>query len=622
MRRVSGYIAMACLAAACGDSTGENTSGQSTPAAEPAVTESAQTESERLNAWFEERYEEQLRFSPLQLTIQGRKDLYDQVDDMSEEAAERQLAWQRDTVRDMEREFDYEQLNDEAKASYDLWKIQYENAARDYEFRGNQYIFTQMGGPQSWIPTFMANFHRVDDKSDMEAYVARIGGASRALNQLIDRAQKNAEAGTRPPTFAYDGVLQQSRAIVTGAPFSEGEDSALWSDANSKIDALVEAGEISDEEANELREAAKTALLDELQPAYQRLISWVEEDRANATEGAVAANSLPDGEAYYAYRLADSTTTDLSAAEIHATGLAEVARIRNEMDAIRKEVGFEGDLQEFFDFVRDDERFYFPDTDEGREAYMDEVREKLAFIEERLPDYFGVLPKAGLIVKRVEPYREQDGAAQHYMQGTPDGSRPGIYYMHLSDMSAMPRPQLEVIAYHEGSPGHHMQISIAQELETVPTFRTQAGFGAYVEGWALYAELLALEMGAYEDPYSNFGRLSSEMWRALRLVVDTGLHSKGWSEEQAIEYMMENSPEPFESVQSEVRRYIVWPGQATSYKIGMLKILELRERAAEALGDSFDLRAFHDIVLKGGALPLSLLERRVDAWIAEQSAAA
>ena len=265
--------------------------------------------------------------------------------------------------------------------------------------------------------------------------------------------------------------------------------------------------------------------------------------------------------------------------------------------------------------LRDGSQFYFPDTDEGRQEYIDAAEDKLGFIDERLPQYFGILPKADLVVKRVEPFREQDGAAQHYFPGSPDGSRPGIYYMHLSDMTEMPKTQLEVIAYHEGNPGHHMQISIAQELEAVPTFRTQAGFSAYSEGWGLYAELLAKEMGAYNDPYSDFGRLSSEIWRALRLVVDTGLHSKGWTEQQAIDYMMANSAEPQESVTSEVQRYIVWPGQATSYKVGMLKILELRERAESELGDSFDIKSFHDTILGGGAMPLAVLERRVDSWI-------
>ena len=243
----------------------------------------------------------------------------------------------------------------------------------------------------------------------------------------------------------------------------------------------------------------------------------------------------------------------------------------------------------------------------------------MGFITERLPDYFGILPKAELEVKRVEAFREQDGGAQFYSRGAPDGSRPGVFYAHLSDMRAMPKTLLEAIAYHEGNPGHHMQISIAQELTEIPVFRTLTFHTAYVEGWALYSELLAKEMGAYEDDYSNFGRLSTEIWRAVRLVVDTGIHAKGWSEEQAIAYFRENTAVADGAVQSEVRRYTVWPGQATAYKIGMLKILELREFAQTSLGPKFDIRAFHDTVLGGGSLPLTLLEKRVKRWVASQS---
>jgi len=306
----------------------------------------------------------------------------------------------------------------------------------------------------------------------------------------------------------------------------------------------------------------------------------------------------------------------LSADEIHTIGLNEVARLRNEMLGIMDQVEFEGDLQAFFEEVRTGEWNYYPDTDEGRQAYIDDATAAIDNLKALLPEYFGLLPKADLIVKRVEAFRERDGAAQHYYAGTPDGSRPGIYYAHLSDMTAMPKNQLEVIAYHEGLPGHHMQISIAQELEGVPQFQTQLGFTAYAEGWGLYSEKLASEMpGTYADAYQQFGRLSSEIWRAIRLVVDTGLHSKGWTEEEAIDYFMANSPEPYESVRSEVRRYIVMPGQATSYKIGMIKILELRSTAIEALGDDFDIRGFHDTVLGAGSLPLDLLERRVMQWI-------
>jgi uncharacterized protein (DUF885 family) len=597
-------------------------SRQEAESPEPVAAEPTQSESERLNAWFEERYEEQLQFSPAQLTFIGRKDRYDELDDASEQGEDLQLEWQRQAVESMEQEFDYDALTSDAQISYDIWKYQYEEALAGLEFRGNQYMFTQFFGPQAFIPTFMSNFHRVDEPSDMEAYIKRLGEAARLLNQLLERAQRYAENGVRPPRFAYEGVLQQARAVITGAPFIEGDDSALWTDVNRKIDGLVEAEKVTAEEADAFRESARAALVGDFQAFYKDLIAWVEADIQNTDEEPSGVGTLPNGVAYYNYLLSTYTTTDLTADEIHDLGLAEVARLRSEMEAIKREVGFEGDLQEFFDFVRDDPQFYKPNTDEGRQAFIDEVEQKLAFINERLPEYFGTLPQADLVVKRVEAYREEDGGAQHYASGTPDGSRPGIYYMHLSDMNAMPLPQLEVVAYHEGNPGHHMQNSIAQELEDVPTFRTQAGFGAYGEGWALYSELLALEMGAYEDPYSNFGRLSSEMWRALRLVVDTGLHSKGWSEQEAVDFMLQNSAEPLPSVQSEVRRYIVLPGQATSYKVGMMKIQELRARAEEALGDQFDIRAFHDTILTGGAMPLTLLERRVDNWIAETLAGA
>ena len=336
----------------------------------------------------------------------------------------------------------------------------------------------------------------------------------------------------------------------------------------------------------------------------------------NTDEIATGVWNLPDGPAYYEEQLANQTTTDVTADEVHALGLREVARIKTAMEAIKELVGFDGSLQAFFSFVREDPQFYFPNTDAGREGYLQAARESLGVIQERLPEYFGILPRADLVVKRVEAFREQPGAAQHYVRGTPDGSRPGTYYAHLIDMNAMPKPAMEGIAYHEGIPGHHMQISIAQELTNIPMFRTQSGFSAFTEGWGLYAEFLAKEMGAYEDPYSDFGRLSGEIWRAIRLVVDTGLHAKGWTEEEAVEYFLVNSPAAEGQIRSEVRRYIVWPGQATAYKIGMLRIQELRARAEAALGEEFDIRGFHDTVLGGGALPLPILERRVDDWVA------
>ncbi len=610
-------LAMLALLVGCDNATSTATV---TPATELGQQQNQGSETERLNQWFEQKYEQRLQMSPMQLTSLGRKERYGELDDMSEQAQQEMLAWYKDSVEYLKKNFDYASLTDDGKISYDLWVYQYEAMQKSLPWQYHGYMFNQMRGPQSYLPQFLINFHRVDEVSDAEAYISRLNQVNRAMGQLMDRVHQSADAGIRAPYFAYEGVIEQSKNVISGKPFNPDAefDAPLMSDIKSKLDALVESGKLQSEQANSMLRQAEQALLTSVQPAYQQVIDWFEQDRKNISSEAQGASALPDGEAYYAAQLVSSTTVDMSADEIHQLGLEEVARLRAEMEEIKRQVGFEGDLQAFFSYIKEDvtdERFYYPDTDAGREAYLADTREHLAFIEGKLPDYFGILPKADLVVKRVEAFREQPGAAQHYSAGTPDGSRPGVYYVHLSDMTMMPKNEVEAIAYHEGSPGHHMQISIQQELESVPTFRTQAFFGSYVEGWALYSELLAKEMGAYQDPYSDFGRLVTEIWRAIRLVVDTGIHAKGWSEQQAIDYFKANSPVSEGQILSEIRRYFVWPGQATSYKIGMLKILELREMARQKLGEKFDIRAFHDVVLGGGQVPLAILERRVNQWV-------
>lgn len=310
---------------------------------------------------------------------------------------------------------------------------------------------------------------------------------------------------------------------------------------------------------------------------------------------------------------------DLSADEVHAMGLANVARIHAEMEAFQASVEIDGTLNDFFDLLqdaRDDPRFYYPNTNEGRVAYLEASTVAIDNIESQLPNFFGLLPKADVVVKRVEAFREQPGAAAHYFASSPDGSRPGVFYAHLLDMMAMPKYRLENLAYHEALPGHHLQIAIANELDGIPEFRKRARSTAYTEGWGLYAERLAKEIpNTYQDPFGDFGRLRGELWRAVRLVVDTGLHAKGWSERQAIEYCLANAPVAASQAQSEVRRYIVLPGQATAYMVGMLKLLELRQEAEAALGEAFDIRAFHDTILGQGAMPLDLLEKKVERWV-------
>nr|WP_257644118.1 DUF885 domain-containing protein [Luteimonas salinisoli] len=587
------------------------------------TTQQAESESARLNAWFEAQYEDLLQFSPMRLTFLGRKELYDQLDDVSEDAARKQLAWLEASVQEMESGFDYDRLDDDAKLSWDLWKHQYERARDGMPFLANGYAFDQMNGMNSFLPTFVVNFHKVENEQDYLAYIARLQALPTLFDQLLERGRASAAQGIRPPKFALEGVVDQSRKVVAGAPFDDGgQDSALWADLQAKADVLTESGEVTAERADALKQQARTVLVEQVQPAYGRVIAWSEEELPNALENPAGVGTThPNGADYYAYQLRENTTTDMSADEIHQLGLDEVARIRGEMEALKERVGFDGDLQAFFEFIHTDPRFKFPNTDEGRQAYIDQATAAIDNIKQYLPEYFGLLPKAELVVKRVEPFREQDGAAQHYFPGTPDGARPGIYYAHLSDMNAMPKPELEVIAYHEGLPGHHMQISIAQELEGVPTFRTQYSSTAYAEGWGLYSEWLATEIpGTYEDPYSEYGRLTSEMWRAIRLVVDTGMHAKGWTEQQAVDYFSQNSSIPAAAVRSEVQRYLIMPGQATAYKVGMIKIQELRRKAEGELGDGFDIRGFHDAVLGGGAMPLDLLERRVDQWIAQKKA--
>ncbi len=596
-------------------------------AATAPATESTQavaaSEDARLNAWFERKYEEELQFSPIQMTFLGRKDRYSEIDDMSREAADRQLAWREAAVEEMRSSFNYDALSDAAKLSYDLYEYQLAAAQAAHPFADHGYPFEQMGGMQSQMPTFMINFHKVEEESDYTAYVARLRQVPRAFGQLMDQVKRSAELGIRPPRFAHEGVIDQGTKVVTGAPFTDGDDSALWADAQAKADALVKAGKIDEARAAELKAEAREALVEAVKPAYDGVINWFKADMANAAVNPTGVGKRhPNGAAYYAQRLKASTTTDLTADQVHQIGLDEVARIRGEMEALKDRVGFEGDLQAFFKFIATDPQFKYPNTDAGRQAYIDDATKAIATIKQQLPNYFGLLPKADLVVKRVEPFREVDGAAQHYYPSTPDGSRPGVYYAHLSDMNAMPKPELEVIAYHEGLPGHHMQIAIAQELEGVPEFRKQAGFTAYSEGWGLYSEWLAREMpGTYTDPYSEYGRLTSEMWRAIRLVVDTGIHAKGWTQDQAIAFMSENSSIPKQAVEAEIRRYITWPGQATAYKIGMIKIQELRAKAEAELGDDFDIRGFHDAILGGGALPLDLLERRIGQWIEEEKQA-
>jgi len=578
------------------------------------INETIERESQRFIAWLDAQYSEELDFSPLLKTRQGDKSAHGELDDVSEAALDARLEWRRGSVAQMRSSFDREQLDKQGKLSWDLWEYTLEDAEASEPFRRHRYIFGR-NGPQSTLANNLINYQDVQNASDMSDYISRLNQSQRYLLQYLERAKLAVADGIRAPHFDYQQAISEAGRVTSGAPFDDQEDSALWSDITAKIANLLESGEIDQTQADSFRAEAQSALLTSFEPALDEIVAWLEADFENVSDVAKGAWSLPNGEAYYNSRLASMTTLPLTADEIHATGISEVARIQAQMEQIKRQVGFEGTLQDFFTYMREDDQFYFPSTDEGRANYLSLADELLADMYERLPDYFGILPKAGLQVRRVEAFRETAGGAAHYARGTKDGSRPGTFYAHLIDMRAASIFRLENLAYHEGVPGHHMQISIQQELENIPRFRTAKGYTAFSEGWGLYAEYLGKEMGFYNDPYAEFGRLSGEIWRAVRLVVDTGIHAKQWTQEQAVDYALQNSARPEPSVRSEIRRYFNNPGQATAYKIGMLKIQEVRAKAEMELGDDFDIRAFHDTVLGSGQLPMAVLEAEVDSWI-------
>ncbi|BDD07869.1 hypothetical protein FUAX_03010 [Fulvitalea axinellae] len=512
---------------------------------------------------------------------------------------------------------DRTKLSEDNALSLDLFLLETETAIKGNDFRLYSYPVNQMHGLQAEAPALLINMHRIADVADAKAYIARLNAVPNMVDQLIEGLKEREAAGIMPPKFVHDHVIRDCKNIITGKPFDKSsKESTLRTDFAEKIN---KAEAIAQAEKEALIKEADKALVESFKPAYEKLAAFVTEQksRANTDDGVW---KFPEGEKFYQYALEKITTTKLTAEEIHNIGLKEVERIHGEMTAIKDKVGFKGTLQEFFAFMRTDKQFYFADTKEGRAEYLQKATAIIDNMKGRLDELFLTKPKASLVTKKVEAFREKSAGKAFYEAPALDGSRPGTYYANLYRMEEMPSYQMEALAYHEGIPGHHMQISIAQELTGVPQFRKFGRYTAYIEGWALYTEFIPKEMGLYADPYSDFGRLAMELWRACRLVVDTGIHSKKWTREQGIAFYKENTPNAEGDCVKMVERHIVMPAQATAYKIGMLKIIELRKKAKTALGDKFDVREFHDVVLTKGPLPLNILEKQVDSWVASKKA--
>ena len=586
---------------------------QSTSPATTADTErpaQMQSESERLAAFFERTFQDDLKRSPQFQSYLGIKWDYDKWGDVSDAFADETIAIAKNRLQEIS-QFDTSKLSEQEKMSIRLFKLGIERDLENDKYRHHTYIVHQFRAAHTSVPSFLINIHRVTSVDDAKAYIGRLDNVKGYFDQVVDQMQLRENLGVFPPKWAYDQMIEASQNVISGIPFdSSDKPSTLWKDFSDKVDAL----DLSESEAEALKGEAKAALLTSVKPAYEKLIAAFAHQKTVSPEGD-GVWRLPDGDKWYQNRLNWFTTTDLTADEVHQIGVENVERIHNAMRDIMKQVEFTGTLQEFFEFMRTDEQFYYPNTDEGRDRYLAEATAAIDTMREALPDYFGLTPKAPMVVKRVEAFREKSAGKAFYQNPAQDGSRPGIYYANLYDMNAMPTYQMEALAYHEGIPGHHMQRAIALELEGIPQFQKFLSFTAYTEGWGLYTEELAKDMGFYKDPYSDFGRLAMELWRACRLVVDTGIHAQKWSREEAIDYLIQNTPNPEYDAIKAIERYIAMPGQATAYMIGKLKIMELRETAKATLGDKFSYPEFHDVVLKDGPVPLSVLEEKVNQWV-------
>jgi len=553
------------------------------PAAPPSMTETApaavaeRSETETMHAWMDEVYERKVAAWPQWETALGRKtDQQGEWNDHSDAYAEEQLELDRLALEYLRDNFDYEKLDANGRLSYELMVYNMEQALEDAAWWRHDYVVDQFRGQVADLFAFLQNEHAIDNEKDAEDYVSRIAGMGEVFAELARQLRDRSDFGVATPAFAYADMIADVGRMTSGSPLTdESRQNPLL--ANFRIE--LEALQLGQESSQQLENSATAALKGPFREGAELLMVELRHQQELMKESH-GVWSLPDGDAYYRNRISHHTTLDLSPEQIHQAGLDDVARIHEEMRTI-----------------------------------MAEARQQVAEIEAIADQYFNILPKAKMEVRRVERWRENSTSIAFYNLPSEDGSRPGIYYANMKDMANFQKYVFTAITYHESVPGHHFQIANAMELQGIPEFRKNSMYGAYTEGWALYAEQLAKDMGFYQDPMRDFGRLQDEIWRSVRLVTDTGIHAMRWTREQAIDYFQQNTPLSRGDIVTEVERFFVNPGQALGYKLGMMKILELRERARAELGDGFDIRAFHDVVIGRGAMPLPVLEQQIGGWI-------
>ncbi len=566
------------------------------------ATKGQGSESARLQKLFDLSWDYVMHSSPEFATAVGYPGLNDRWSDSSPEAIEFGRVTSHTILRAIE-SIDRAQLTPAEQVNFDLARRRMQRGIEGEKFHGEYMQLSQMSGPQQDIPQLLS-FMPAGNVKDYENIIARLKGIPTVLDQTTALLNKGLAEGITPPKITLRDVPAQVGSMQVDDPLK-----------NPMLKAFQKfPSSIPGAEQERLKGEAVKAFNEQVAPAFLKLQTYLTNTYLPATRDTIAMSDLPDGKDWYAYNVSNQTTTNLTPDQIHQIGLSEVKRIRTQMDALIASTGFKGSFPEFLTFLRTDPRFFYDKPEDLLMGYRDIAKR----IDPGLIKLFGKLPRLPYGVIPVPSYSEKSQTTAYYNDGSLAAGRPGYFYANTYDLKSRPKWEMEALTLHEAVPGHHLQISLAQELENVPQWRRYDGYTAFIEGWGLYAESLGGDLGLYEDPYSKFGQLTYEMWRAIRLVVDTGMHSKGWTRQQAIDYFKANAGKAEHDIEVEVDRYIVWPGQALAYKIGELKIKELRAYAEKEQGPKFDVRAFHDHVLGNGALPLDLLEKNIKAWVAEE----
>ncbi len=558
------------------------------------------TEDQQLEAFFREEWEYGLRQNPVFATLLGDYRYNDQLPDVSIESIKTDQAHDLETLKKLQG-INRSKLSETNRVSFDLYLLNTQQEIEGHRFPGHLAPINQMNGVQQSVPDMVPQLPFLNVRH-YEDYVARLNRLPVVIDQTIERMKEGIRHKITPPKITLRDVTKQIQAQVV----DKAENSVFYQPFAEFPEAVPEA------ERSRLQSAGKEAIEMRIVPAYSKLLEFWTKEYYPAARDSIGISALPEGEAWYAYLAKTSTTTDLTPKQIHEIGLKEVARIRAEMDQIIAQTGFKGSFEDFMHFLRSDPQFYYNSPDDLLAGYRDICKR----IDPQLPKLFGRLPRTPYGVREIPAYAAPSQTTAFYNEGNLKAGRPGWYYANTYRLETRPKWEMEALSIHEAVPGHHLQISLAQEMDDVPEFRKFSSYTAFVEGWGLYSESLGPELGLYKDPYSKFGQLTYEMWRAVRLVVDTGMHVMGWDRQKAIDYFKANASKQEHDIIVEIDRYIVWPGQALAYKIGELKIKELRKFAEDQLSEQFNIREFHDVVLGSGAIPLSVLEENVKTYVA------